>query len=107
MLSKAFLTHCFASAYLLGWGEHLNFYRHVPLMTSVFLLYCSCGAYRYDLFIYWGLHVYCCMMPFMPYNQDIEIGKAVRPQLAMRVRDASAAWKKVVPQTFPFSFFLF
>ncbi|XP_012702657.2 putative DNA ligase 4 [Setaria italica] len=28
-------------------------------------------------------------------RQDIEIGKAVRPQLAMRVRDASAAWKKL------------
>ncbi|OEL28408.1 putative DNA ligase 4 [Dichanthelium oligosanthes] len=27
-------------------------------------------------------------------RQDIELGKAVRPQLAMRVRDASAAWKK-------------
>ncbi|KAF8670272.1 hypothetical protein HU200_050807 [Digitaria exilis] len=28
-------------------------------------------------------------------RQDIELGKAVRPQLAMRVRDASAAWKKL------------
>ncbi|XP_025824228.1 putative DNA ligase 4 isoform X2 [Panicum hallii] len=28
-------------------------------------------------------------------RQDIEVGKAVRPQLAMRVRDASAAWKKL------------
>ena len=36
-------------------------------------------------------------------DQDIEIGKAVRPQLAMRVRDASAAWKKVPapPSQFP------
>jgi hypothetical protein len=32
-------------------------------------------------------------------DQDIEIGKAVRPQLAMRVRDASAAWKKVPAPT--------
>ncbi|KAK6272919.1 hypothetical protein POUND7_010002 [Theobroma cacao] len=28
-------------------------------------------------------------------RQDIEVGKAVRPQLAMRVRDAAAAWKKL------------
>ncbi|KAJ1272656.1 hypothetical protein BS78_06G220100 [Paspalum vaginatum] len=28
-------------------------------------------------------------------RQDIEIGKAVRPQLAMRVSNASAAWKKL------------
>ncbi|KAL5771555.1 hypothetical protein ACOSP7_015709 [Xanthoceras sorbifolium] len=28
-------------------------------------------------------------------RQDIEIGKAVRPQLAMRVGDAHAAWKKL------------
>ncbi|KAJ0090362.1 hypothetical protein Patl1_14148 [Pistacia atlantica] len=28
-------------------------------------------------------------------RQDIEVGKAVRPQLAMRVSDAHAAWKKV------------
>ncbi|CAL5025567.1 unnamed protein product [Urochloa decumbens] len=28
-------------------------------------------------------------------RQDIEIGKAVRPQLAMRVCDASSAWKKL------------
>ncbi|GAV59686.1 DNA_ligase_A_M domain-containing protein/DNA_ligase_A_N domain-containing protein/DNA_ligase_A_C domain-containing protein/PTCB-BRCT domain-containing protein [Cephalotus follicularis] len=28
-------------------------------------------------------------------RQDIEIGKAVRPQLAMRVGDAAAAWKKL------------
>ncbi|KAL6652074.1 hypothetical protein ACP70R_010999 [Stipagrostis hirtigluma subsp. patula] len=28
-------------------------------------------------------------------RQDIEVGKAVRPQLAMRVSDASAAWKKL------------
>ncbi|CAN6250052.1 unnamed protein product [Urochloa humidicola] len=28
-------------------------------------------------------------------RQDIEVGKAVRPQLAMRVRDASSAWKKL------------
>ncbi|KAM3760244.1 hypothetical protein ACB098_01G179200 [Castanea mollissima] len=28
-------------------------------------------------------------------RQDIEIGKAVRPQLAMRVTDATAAWKKL------------
>ncbi|XP_050372966.1 DNA ligase 4 [Argentina anserina] len=27
-------------------------------------------------------------------RQDIEVGKAVRPQLAMRVGDATAAWKK-------------
>lgn len=30
--------------------------------------------------------------------QDIEVGKAVRPQLAMRVADATAAWKKVLGQ---------
>ncbi|KAL4205377.1 hypothetical protein AMTRI_Chr01g136960 [Amborella trichopoda] len=29
-------------------------------------------------------------------RQDIEAGKAVRPQLAMRVADASSAWKKVL-----------
>lgn len=29
------------------------------------------------------------------YLQDIEVGKAVRPQLAMRVADATTAWKKV------------
>ncbi|XP_039030849.1 DNA ligase 4-like isoform X2 [Hibiscus syriacus] len=28
-------------------------------------------------------------------RQDIEVGKAVRPQLAMRVRDPVAAWKKL------------
>ncbi|XP_042497376.1 DNA ligase 4 isoform X2 [Macadamia integrifolia] len=28
-------------------------------------------------------------------RQDIEVGKAVRPQLAMRVADANAAWKKL------------
>ncbi|KAG6644099.1 hypothetical protein CIPAW_08G032200 [Carya illinoinensis] len=28
-------------------------------------------------------------------RQDIEVGKAVRPQLAMRVADATAAWKKL------------
>ncbi|ONM14155.1 DNA ligase 4 [Zea mays] len=28
-------------------------------------------------------------------RQDIEIGKAVRPQLALRVRDSSVAWKKL------------
>ncbi|WCJ42294.1 DNA ligase 4 [Euphorbia peplus] len=28
-------------------------------------------------------------------RQDIEIGKAVRPQLAMRVTDANSAWKKL------------
>ncbi|XWS28144.1 hypothetical protein CRYUN_Cryun25bG0040400 [Craigia yunnanensis] len=28
-------------------------------------------------------------------RQDIEVGKAVRPQLAMRVRDPAAAWKKL------------
>lgn len=28
-------------------------------------------------------------------RQDIEVGKAVRPQLAMRVADAPAAWKKL------------
>lgn len=28
-------------------------------------------------------------------RQDIEVGKAVRPQLAMRVSDAHAAWKKL------------
>ncbi|OMO77093.1 DNA ligase, ATP-dependent [Corchorus capsularis] len=28
-------------------------------------------------------------------RQDIEVGKAVRPQLAMRVRDSAAAWKKL------------
>ncbi|CAI0555826.1 unnamed protein product [Linum tenue] len=28
-------------------------------------------------------------------RQDIEVGKAVRPQLAMRVSDAQAAWKKL------------
>lgn len=28
--------------------------------------------------------------------QDIEVGKPVRPQLAMRVSDATAAWKKVL-----------
>ncbi|KAK6944587.1 BRCT domain [Dillenia turbinata] len=28
-------------------------------------------------------------------RQDIEVGKPVRPQLAMRVRDATAAWKKL------------
>ncbi|KAK9269791.1 hypothetical protein L1049_001569 [Liquidambar formosana] len=28
-------------------------------------------------------------------RQDIEVGKAVRPQLAMRVSDAAAAWKKL------------
>ncbi|XP_073003706.1 putative DNA ligase 4 [Typha latifolia] len=28
-------------------------------------------------------------------RQDIEVGKAVRPQLAMRVSDASTAWKKL------------
>lgn len=28
-------------------------------------------------------------------RQDIEVGKAVRPQLAMRVGDATVAWKKV------------
>ncbi|KAJ6836646.1 DNA ligase 4 [Iris pallida] len=28
-------------------------------------------------------------------RQDIEVGKAVRPQLAMRVSDATAAWKKL------------
>lgn len=27
--------------------------------------------------------------------QDIEVGKAVRPQLALRVSDVNAAWKKV------------
>lgn len=32
------------------------------------------------------------------YFQDIEVGKAVRPQLAMRVADATAAWKKVLGQ---------
>lgn len=30
--------------------------------------------------------------------QDIEVGKAVRSQLAMRVSDAHAAWKKVIVQ---------
>lgn len=34
----------------------------------------------------------------MFYNQDIEVGKAVRPQLAMRVSNASSAWKKVFPR---------
>jgi hypothetical protein len=28
-------------------------------------------------------------------DQDIEVGKVVRPQLAMRASNASAAWKKV------------
>lgn len=28
-------------------------------------------------------------------RQDIEVGKAVRPQLALRVRDPAAAWKKL------------
>ncbi|CAN0912487.1 DNA ligase 4 [Linum grandiflorum] len=28
-------------------------------------------------------------------RQDIEVGKAVRPQLAMRISDAQAAWKKL------------
>lgn len=28
-------------------------------------------------------------------RQDIEVGKAVRPQLAMRISDVSAAWKKL------------
>ncbi|GAB4853505.1 hypothetical protein Ancab_017696 [Ancistrocladus abbreviatus] len=28
-------------------------------------------------------------------RQDIEVGKAIRPQLAMRVDDAAAAWKKL------------
>lgn len=28
--------------------------------------------------------------------QDIEVGKAVRPQLAVRVGDATGAWKKVL-----------
>jgi hypothetical protein len=32
--------------------------------------------------------------------QDIEVGKAVRPQLAMRVSDAHAAWKKVSSSIF-------
>lgn len=45
-----------------------------------------------------GIHVYT----FMLFDQDIEIGKAVRPQLAMRVRDASAAWKKVPAPTHHF-----
>ncbi len=31
----------------------------------------------------------------MLYDQDIEVGKAVRPQLSMRVNNASSAWKKV------------
>lgn len=34
---------------------------------------------------------FCIILLF----QDIEVGKAVRPQLAMRVSDAHAAWKKV------------
>lgn len=28
-------------------------------------------------------------------TQDIEVGKPVRPQLALRVSNAAAAWKKV------------
>lgn len=36
--------------------------------------------------------------------QDIEVGKAVRPQLAMRVSDAHAAWKKVFFQHFYLKF---
>jgi hypothetical protein len=36
--------------------------------------------------------------------QDIEVGKAVRPQLAMRVSDAHAAWKKVSSSIFFFKF---
>jgi ATP-dependent DNA ligase len=31
----------------------------------------------------------------MLYDQDIEVGKAVRPQLSMRVNNASSAWKKL------------
>jgi hypothetical protein len=40
-----------------------------------------------------------CLYLYVLSDQDIEIGKAVRPQLAMRVRDASAAWKKVPAPT--------
>lgn len=32
---------------------------------------------------------------FISSLQDIEVGKAVRPQLAHRVSDATTAWKKV------------
>lgn len=38
----------------------------------------------------------------MLFDQDIEIGKAVRPQLALRVRDSSVAWKKVPASTHQF-----
>jgi len=77
-------------------------------MTSVVLLYCSCSTYRYDLFIYLFIGVPNLLLhdTLYLYDQDIEVGKAVRPQLAMRVRDASAAWKKVFPQR-SFALFFF
>jgi len=54
-------------------------------MTSVVLLYCSCSTYRYDLFIYLFIGVPNLLLhdTLYLYDQDIEVGKAVRPQLAM------------------------
>lgn len=49
--------------------------------------------------------MYCCFSKcsyeqteyrYVYQLQDIEVGKAVRPQLAMRVGDATGAWKKVL-----------
>jgi hypothetical protein len=41
-------------------------------------------------------HLFSSVIPML-YDQDIEVGKAVRPQLALRVSNASSAWKKVFP----------
>lgn len=40
-------------------------------------------------------NISCCSDKVFFLNQDIDVGKAVRPQLAMRVSNASTAWKKV------------
>jgi DNA ligase-4 len=39
---------------------------------------------------------YCSAHRDSPWWQDIEVGKAVRPQLAARVGNVEEAWKKVV-----------
>ncbi len=38
---------------------------------------------------------YCSAHMDSPWWQDIEVGKAVRPQLAARVGNVEEAWKKV------------
>lgn len=70
-------------------------YEALSDLINVKMLFIFFSSFRQNVHMYPKDTAYELRTVLCIKLQDIEVGKAVRPQLAMRVGDANIAWKKV------------